>query len=51
LYGFTVQVITTANGIPVDFYITAGSIHDNTALLAMHLHLPEGSEVLLIVLI
>ncbi len=44
-YGFKVQVVTTADGIPVDYLITAGSIHDNTALQAMQLHLPEGSEV------
>ena len=44
-YGFKVQIITTANGIPVDFYITAGSIHDNTALQAMPIHLPKGSEL------
>jgi IS5 family transposase len=44
-YGFNVQLITTANGIPVDFDITAGSIHDNTAWQAMPIHLPEGSEV------
>ncbi len=35
-YGFKVQVaaaavITTEDGTPVDYYITAGSIHDNTA--------------------
>lgn len=44
-YGFKVQVVTTEEGTPVDYYITAGSIHDNTALQAMHLDLPEGSEV------
>lgn len=49
-YGFKVQaaaaaVVTTADGIPVDYLITAGSIHDNTALQSMQLHLPEGSEI------
>lgn len=44
-YGFKVQVVTTEAGIPVDYYITAGSIHDNTALQSMSLYLPEGSEV------
>lgn len=44
-YGFKVQVLTTADGIPVDYLITAGSIHDNTALQAMQLDLPEGSEI------
>lgn len=44
-YGFKVQVVTTAEGIPVDYFITAGSIHDNTAFQSMPLYLPEGSEV------
>ena len=44
-YGFKVQVVTTEDGTPVDYYITAGSIHDNTALQAMPLDLPQGSEV------
>lgn len=44
-YGFKVQVVTTADGIPVDYLITAGSIHDNTALQAMSLYLPQGSEL------
>lgn len=44
-YGFKVQVVTTCDGIPVEYFITAGSVHDNTALQAMQLHLPEGSEV------
>ena len=44
-YGFKVQVVTTQDGTPIDFYITAGSIHDNTALQAMPLELPQGSEV------
>jgi hypothetical protein len=34
-YGFNVQVITTADNQPVDYYITAGSLHDSTALQAM----------------
>ncbi len=44
-YGFKVQVVATEDGIPVDYYITAGSIHDNTALQAMPLDLPEDSQV------
>ena len=44
-YGFKVQVVTTADGTPVDYYITAGSIHDNTALQSMQLDLPQGSEL------
>lgn len=44
-YGFKGQVVTTCDGIPVEYFITAGSVHDNTALQAMQLLLPEGSEV------
>lgn len=44
-YGFKVQVVTTEAGIPVDYYITAGSFHDNTALQSMQLTLPAGSEL------
>lgn len=39
------QVVTTEEGTPVNCYITAGSIHDNTALQAMPLDLPEGSQI------
>lgn len=43
-YGFKVQLITTVDGNqPVDYYITAGSFHDTTALQAMQLDLPTGS--------
>lgn len=41
-YGFRVQVITTLGGVPVDFYIHAGSFADVTALQAMPLDLPQG---------
>ncbi len=42
-YGFKVQLITTADGLPVDYYVTAGSFHDSTALQAMQIELPAGS--------
>lgn len=42
-YGFRVQVITTLDGVPVQFYIHAGSFVDITAFKAMPLDLPEGS--------
>lgn len=32
-YGFKVQLLMTAEGLPVDYYVTAGSFHDAT----MHL--------------
>jgi len=44
-YGFRVQVITTEEGLPVDFHIYAGSFVDVTALQAMPLDLPPGSEL------
>lgn len=44
-YGFKVQVITTDEGIPVDFFITAGSFHDSTAFQSMNFQLPENSEL------
>lgn len=42
-YGFRVQVITTSDGVPVQFYIHAGSFVDITAFKAMEVDLPEGS--------
>jgi len=44
-YGFKVQVITTANGLPVQFYIHAASFADITALQAMPVNLPVGSQL------
>lgn len=44
-YGFKVQLITTADCLPVDYFITPGSFHDSTALQAMQLDLPAGSEL------
>jgi hypothetical protein len=44
-YGFKVQVITTADGLPVQFYIHAGSFADITALQAMVVNLPEQSQL------
>ena len=44
-YGFKVQVITTADGLPVQFYIHAGSFADITALQAMSVDLPQQSEL------
>ncbi len=42
-YGFKVQVITTSDGLPVEFYIHAGSEADITGLRAMAVDLPAGS--------
>lgn len=44
-YGFKVQVVTTADGIPVEYFIVAGSVHDATAFQAMDIDLPQGSEL------
>jgi hypothetical protein len=41
---FKVHLISTGFGIPVDFLVTAGSIHDNTALQIMDIDLPENSH-------
>lgn len=42
-YGFKVQLIATTDGQPVDYYVSAGSFHDSTALQALQLDLPAGS--------
>lgn len=44
-YGFKVHVITTAEGIPIQYLVTAGSIHDNTAFQGMDINLPAGSDL------
>nr|WP_225986614.1 IS982 family transposase [Rufibacter sp. LB8] len=44
-YGFKVQLVVTADGLPVDCFIVAGSVHDGMALQAMHLDLPPGSSL------
>lgn len=44
-YGFKVHLISTGEGMPVEFLITAGSIHDNTALQMMAVDLPENSDL------
>ena len=44
-YGFKVEVITTADGIPVEYFIVAGSVHDGMALQAMSVELPQDSKL------
>ncbi|WP_181309091.1 IS982 family transposase [Rufibacter sp. XAAS-G3-1] len=44
-YGFKVEVITTAGGLPVDYFIVAGSVHDGLALQAMNVELPPQSSL------
>jgi hypothetical protein len=44
-YGFKIHVITTADGIPVEYMATLGSVHDNTAFQGLALDLPTGSDL------
>ncbi|MCG8332543.1 MAG: IS982 family transposase [Chitinophagales bacterium] len=44
-YGFKVQVITTLEGLPVEYFICAGSYHDITAFKSMNIDLPPQSEL------
>jgi hypothetical protein len=44
-YGVRVQLLTTKNGIPVEFVILPGSASDIRGLNALPLNLPSGSEV------
>jgi hypothetical protein len=44
-YGFRVQVITTDEGVPVDFHVFAGSFVDVTDWQSMNIDLPAGSEL------
>ncbi|HBH82394.1 MAG: hypothetical protein A2X05_15580 [Bacteroidetes bacterium GWE2_41_25] len=44
-YGFTVQVITTVDGIPVEFAMLPGCYHDIDGMKNMFFNLPEDSTV------
>lgn len=44
-YGFKVQIITTIDGLPVEYFICAGSYHDITAFQSMNIDLPAGSQL------
>lgn len=44
-YGFKVQIIATSDGIPVEYFICAGSYHDITAFKSMDIDLPPDSEL------
>jgi IS5 family transposase len=44
-YGFKAEVIITSEGVPVDYFIVAGSVHGATAFEAMHVDLPQGSTL------
>jgi hypothetical protein len=42
-FGFTIQVIVTVDGTPVEFAILPGSYHDIIGMRNMFFNLPEGS--------
>lgn len=44
-YGFKVQLVVDKNGIPVDYFICAGSFSDITAFKSMNLDLPADSTL------
>ncbi|WP_456298559.1 IS982 family transposase [Limibacter armeniacum] len=44
-YGFKVMLITTSSGIPVQYFLMAGSVHDITGFQSMNLEIPEGSSL------
>ncbi len=44
-YGFTVQVIATVDGMPVEFAITPGCMHDSEGMRHLFFDLPAGSKV------
>ncbi len=44
-YGFKVHVVTTGDGIPVEFMVTAGTVHDNTTFQGMDINLPQNSDL------
>lgn len=44
-YGFTIQIIATVDGVPIEFAILPGSYHDIDGLKNMFFNLPEGSII------
>lgn len=44
-YGFKVQVITTKDGLPVEYFLSAGFFADITAFQSMNIDLPAGSKL------
>jgi hypothetical protein len=40
-----VHVVTTGDGIPVEFMVTAGTVHDNTTFQGMDINLPKNSDL------
>lgn len=44
-YGIKIHILSTADGIPVEYTFLPGSFHDINGLNALCLNLPEGSKV------
>ena len=44
-FDVSIHVITTGEGIPVEFLVTAGSIPDNTTFQVMDINLPENGDL------
>jgi len=44
-YGFSVQIIPTVDGMPVEFTILPGCYHDIDGMKNMYFNLPENSTV------
>lgn len=44
-YGIKVHMIVTGEGLPVEYFFSAGSMHDNLAMQSMAIDLPEGSHL------
>jgi hypothetical protein len=45
-YGFKVHMLTTSDGIPVEYTFTTGNVHDLNGMKQLPLHLPRESEIL-----
>jgi hypothetical protein len=41
----SLHVVTTGEGIPVEFLVTAGSIADNTTFQVMDINLPDNGDL------
>jgi hypothetical protein len=44
-YGIKVHMIVTGEGLPVEYFFSVGSMHDNLAMQSMAIDLPEGSHL------
>jgi hypothetical protein len=44
-YGYNIHILSTVDGIPVEYTFLPGSSHDSNALKQMPLQIPEGSVI------